>query len=144
MATNQVIEERRKQIEKMILEGVERKKIRKKLSISVGTFYRDLEAIQRENAELKDFDKVEEIKGSLQHFDSVEAEAWETYSRATPGSNQAIGALNTLIRTRKERVQLMMDVGVIDKVPEKIKHEFETFEEKVKKMRQERGLDNEN
>lgn len=142
MATKEAIKKRRNKIEKMMAEGMSKQKIRKELDISNGTLYRDIEYIQRKNKDMDGWDSLEEIKGALSHMDSIEEEAWNTYLKASEGSNQAIGALNTLIRTRKEKIKLLMDTGYIEKVPEEFKHSYETFEETVKRLRDERGLDN--
>lgn len=140
MASQKEIEERRAKVEQMIIQGVAHVDIRVKLNLSRGTFYRDLEKIQRKNAEMETWNQEEEIAGALATLEAIEYEAWESYERATPGSNQAIGALNTIAKTRKQRVKMMVDIGVIDKVPDKVKHEIESFEDKVKKLRKEKGL----
>ena len=125
-ATQEEIAERRRTVLRMRMRGVAYREIAKKLGVGYLTIKRDLEEIQKKTKErIGRFEREYALSQSLSVYEEVETSAWQDYHVATPGSSNRASFLAQIRAARGDQVKLLMDVGLIDRAAQEVKHKHE-------------------
>jgi hypothetical protein len=125
-ASQEEIAERRRMVLRMRMRGVGYREIAKKLGVGHMTIKRDLEIIQAKTRErIGKFEREYALSESLSVYEEVETAAWNDYHSSTPGSSTRASFLAQIRAARGDQVKLLMDVGLIDRAAQEVKHKHE-------------------
>lgn len=124
--SNLEIAERRQMVLKLRLKGLTIREIGTELKCGYMTITRDLEAIRDEvKAKVSQFDCDYALGKSMSTYEQIESEAWEQYNNCANGTTAKVQFLNLVRTVRNDQVKLLTEVGLIDKAPTQVQHQFE-------------------
>jgi len=117
--------ERRQTVLTLRLKGLTFKDIGQQLSIGYMTVKRDLDIIRQENLQnVTEFNRDQAVASAMQTYDQVELEAWQAYyADKTPTRAKY---LNLIRMNNKDRIQLLVDIGLVSKAALRVEHKVET------------------
>lgn len=118
--------ERRQIVIRMRLQGKTLREIGKELGIGYMTAKRDLDTIRSEVSEkVSQFDRDYALGKSISVYEQIEDEAWREYYGAASGGPSKAQFLNLVRAARNDQVKLLTEVGLINKAPVQVQHEFQ-------------------
>lgn len=125
-STQEEIAERRRMVLRMRMRGLGYRAIARELGIGNMTIKRDLEAVREmTKSRIGKFEREYALSQSLSVFEEVETSAWGDYHASTPGSSNRASFLAQIRAARGDQVKLLMDVGLIDRTAQEVKHKHE-------------------
>lgn len=120
MANTEQILERRDKVRKLLIDGFSQLSIAKALQVTPRTIYSDVRAIQREiKKEMAGDQREEYLKEFMLKYDDIYRKAALIYNNEN-NANAKVGALRVMQSHFKEKVGILQNLGIIDKVPEKL------------------------
>jgi len=118
--------ERRQQVAKLRMQGLQMAQIAKVMNLNIHTVSRDLDAVQSENKKvITDFDKQKYLGEGLARFEEIRQRTWSEYY-STDEVRYKLKALDVLRAVQRDEFSALIDTGVIVKDPEKpqqVEHE---------------------
>lgn len=121
IATYQGLTERQIKIQKLSLRGATENAIAQVLGCSRITVAKEKSKIREVNrGRLLSLDKEDLMADTISLFEEIERSAWGVFQESEGASKNR--ALQLILDTRERQLKLMMDVGLIDKAPEKHAH----------------------
>ncbi len=117
--------ERRQTVLTMRLKGMTFKDIGRTLNIGYMTVKRDLDLIRQENVRsVTEFNRDKAVADAMSTYDQVELESWQAYyADKSPAKAKY---LNLIRMNNKDRIQLLVDIGLVSKAALRIEHTVET------------------
>jgi diadenosine tetraphosphate (Ap4A) HIT family hydrolase len=120
-ASDWEIAQRRKDVLRLRMRGNTYREIATTLGIGVNTVKSDLREVQEENAQrVKGFRQDHFVGETMTVFDDVIQHAWIEYARVGP--KDRLGALDLIRATANDRMKALMDVGLVHKAEQEVKH----------------------
>lgn len=112
--TQLAVSERRSKVHAMRVAGRTLNEIKTELKISKATVCRDLDAIRAETERVvSESERLDHMANAKDRYDALEANAWEQYRNAVPGSPPAIKALDLIRVITGDRIKALKDTGYI-------------------------------
>ena len=125
-SSNIELAERRKLVIKFRLKGKTLREIAKELNTGYMTVKRDLDIVKHEvHEKVSQFDREYALGKSISVYEQIESEAWEQYFGCAVGAPGRVQFLNLVRTARNDQVKLLTDVGLINKAPAQVHHQFE-------------------
>lgn len=122
-ASQDEIQDRRKQVLRMRLQGHGYRSIAEKLEIGHMTVKRDLEVIRQENRQkVTQFERDGLLAETISVYENVEAEAWLQYRSGGTNAAQKARFLDVVRAARGDQVKLMTELGFLQKAPAQVQH----------------------
>jgi hypothetical protein len=117
------ITDRRQAVIRLRLRGMGYRAIAKELGVGHMTVKRDLEVIAEETrGRMGKMERDYVLAQSLSVYEEIETQAWDQFSRCAPGSTQRANFLHVVRSARNDQTKLLMDIGLIQKTPQEVKH----------------------
>lgn len=122
-ASEYEVQQRRKDVLRLRMRGHSYGDIAAKLAISVNTVKNDLTAVREENEHaVKSFSQAHFVGETMVVYDDIIARAWEEYFACPAGAKNRITAMDLIRATQGDKFKALMDVGLIDKKEQEVKH----------------------
>lgn len=117
------IEQRRKDVLKLRMRGLNYHNIATTLGISVFTVRNDLAALQKEAKKRTDnFQAAAFVGEVVESLDDVIARAWEEFNANLIGTKGRTDALRLIQAANIDKLKVLIDVGLVSKVAQEVKH----------------------
>lgn len=117
------ISERRQGVMRLRLRGMGYRAIAKELGVGHMTVKRDLEVIAEETrTRMSKLEREFVLAQSLSVYEEIETQAWDQFQKSAPGSTQRANFLQVVRSARNDQTKLLMDIGLIQKTPQEVKH----------------------
>jgi hypothetical protein len=117
------ITERRMSVMRLRIRGMGYRAIAKELKVGPMTIKRDLEAIREDTrTRMSKLEKEFVLAQSLSVYEEIETQAWDQFGKCGGGSKEGAQYLNVVRSARNDQTKLLMDIGLIQKTPQEVKH----------------------
>lgn len=118
--------ERRQMVIRLRLQGMTLREIAKELNTGYMSVKRDLDLVREEvGKKVGQFDRDYALGKSISVYEQIESEAWQQFYSVPNGTPARAQFLNLVRTARNDQVKLLTEVGLINKAPTQVQHQFE-------------------